>query len=397
VVIGAPPLQDPTYADNARAFNNWLVNDWLAENNYPHNNVAVFGFYNVLTHPDNHHYYQDGQIQYIDNGSNTLYYDSDGDDHPNVTGSQKATDEFIPLLNIYYHRWRAGAPAQPPVQATTAPAEPTEAPAEVSGEEPAPVEPGAPPSGDLVDDFETGAPPASNGWEPYWDASTQTTIQCAPQGDMAHNGGNALHINFNVDANSWATCALTFDQVRDWSAGQGISFYVHANQPAMVFDVIVNSGEPGALTTYQFAVETTPEMVDGWVHMEFPWNMILGADWEGDAGNPVDPTRVTGISFGFNTFPDTPNTGEIWVDDIRILNMSADASVAELLDEPAAPPQATEPGSPSEPEPAQPTAPPAEPQGEQDSGRSRMCGGPAALALGVIAMTLWTRQRRQWM
>jgi hypothetical protein len=43
----APPLRDPTYAANARAFNNWLVSEWLA--NYTYSNVFVFDFYNVLT------------------------------------------------------------------------------------------------------------------------------------------------------------------------------------------------------------------------------------------------------------------------------------------------------------------------------------------------------------
>jgi hypothetical protein len=107
VVITAPPLQDPTYAGNARAFNQWLLNDWLAENIYVLPNVAVFDFYNVLTGPNNHHRYIGGQIEHVFNpGQNTLYYpSSSGDDHPSVSGSQKATEEFIPLLNIYYHRW----------------------------------------------------------------------------------------------------------------------------------------------------------------------------------------------------------------------------------------------------------------------------------------------------
>ena len=51
VAVTAPPLvsgaTDDAHAANARAFNNWLVNDWLA--GYPYHNVAVFDFYNVLT------------------------------------------------------------------------------------------------------------------------------------------------------------------------------------------------------------------------------------------------------------------------------------------------------------------------------------------------------------
>ena len=99
VAITAPPVQDPTYGANARAFNNWLVYDWLAD--YPGNNVFVFDFYNVLTGPDNHHRFRDGQIEHVVvPGMDTLYYPSD-DDHPSEAGSRKATEEFVPLLNAY--------------------------------------------------------------------------------------------------------------------------------------------------------------------------------------------------------------------------------------------------------------------------------------------------------
>jgi hypothetical protein len=118
IVITAPPLQDPTYAGNVRAFNQWLLNDWLAENNYALPNVAVFDFYNVLTGPDNHHRYIGGQIEHVfETGQNTSFYpSSSGDDHPSESGSQKATDEFLPLLNIFYHRWADGRTSQPPVE-----------------------------------------------------------------------------------------------------------------------------------------------------------------------------------------------------------------------------------------------------------------------------------------
>jgi hypothetical protein len=121
VVITAPPLRDGTYAQNARAFNNWLVNDWL--DGYPHNNVAVFDFYNVLTTnggnadthdldatTGNHHRYANGVIEHItdrDNDAQTgvLEYPT-SDDHPSAAGDQKATGEFVPLLNIFVNRWR---------------------------------------------------------------------------------------------------------------------------------------------------------------------------------------------------------------------------------------------------------------------------------------------------
>ena len=121
IVITAPPLSDPEYSSNARAFNQWLVNDWLE--GYPYHNVFVFDFYNVLTtnggNPDvndlnketgNHHRLWKGLIQHKIDGDddlnpNVLEYPS-GDDHPSQAGNLKTTGEFLPLLNIAYNDWK---------------------------------------------------------------------------------------------------------------------------------------------------------------------------------------------------------------------------------------------------------------------------------------------------
>jgi hypothetical protein len=106
IVIAAPPVLDPAFADNARAFNTWLTQRWLAENGYSYRNVAVWDFYNVLTGPDNHHRYRDGAIEYItDRGGNIAFYPS-GDEHPSRAGNQKATAEFVPWLNVIVHCWQ---------------------------------------------------------------------------------------------------------------------------------------------------------------------------------------------------------------------------------------------------------------------------------------------------
>jgi hypothetical protein len=120
LVVTAPPLLDtsPDQAANARAFNRWLVEEWLAD--YPLRNVAVFDFYNVLTsnggdpntndlnaEGGNHHRIRNGQVEYVTGqGADTAAYAEDGDSHPTPAGNQKATGEFVPLLNLFYHRWR---------------------------------------------------------------------------------------------------------------------------------------------------------------------------------------------------------------------------------------------------------------------------------------------------
>jgi hypothetical protein len=120
IVITAPPLLDtsPEQAANARAFNRWLVEEWLAS--YPCKNVAVFDFYNVLTSnggdpntndldsdSGNHHRIRGGRVEYtVDQGGDTAAYAENGDSHPTPAGNQKATGEYVPLLNYFYHRWR---------------------------------------------------------------------------------------------------------------------------------------------------------------------------------------------------------------------------------------------------------------------------------------------------
>ncbi|MHB8896417.1 MAG: hypothetical protein ACYC99_14725 [Candidatus Geothermincolia bacterium] len=128
VVITAPPLADGTYAANARAFNDWLVSGWLS--GYGYNNVFVFDYYNVLTSngggdytndagssEGNHHRWWNNAVQHqVAYGGNTLAYQSSSPDHPNTAGNQKATLEYISLLNVAYNRFKGSTPPpNPPV------------------------------------------------------------------------------------------------------------------------------------------------------------------------------------------------------------------------------------------------------------------------------------------
>jgi len=122
VVITAPPVSDTNNAGNARALNQWLINDWLKD--YPYKNIAVFDFYNVLTtnggnaktndfnkETGNHHRWWHNTVQHTVDLSGvphdtSAYASAPGDDHPSRAGNQKATAEFVPLLNLAYNRWQ---------------------------------------------------------------------------------------------------------------------------------------------------------------------------------------------------------------------------------------------------------------------------------------------------
>jgi len=320
IAITAPPLSDSTNAANARAFNQWLVNDWLSENQYPLKNVAVFDFYNILTGPDNHHRFINGQIEHVFTpGRNTAYYASAADDdHPSTTGNRKATAEFVPWLNVIYHRWQSSSPAQPQPAAAAIP--PT-----IEANQPSSPQLPAGEAG-MIDDFEAATPTGSTGWVGYWDETTSTHINCARESSMVHNGSSAMQVDFNVAANSWATCALIYTAPQSWSGNSGLTFYLHAAQAGLVFNIDLYSGPSENRATYLYTIEASPESVSGWIPVELRWSDFLRASWEENGGAPfTQPEQVTGMAIGFNTPPDAPNTGVIWIDDMRLVGSQAAA------------------------------------------------------------------------
>lgn len=369
IVITAPPLSDGTYAKNARAFNNWLVKDWLAENNYALNNVAVFDFYNVLTDPNAHHRFKDGQVEHVYGTRNTLYYPS-GDDHPSEKGSRKATEEFVPLLNMFYHRWKENAPLQPLAGTASPAAEQHQPPAA----QPAPSA--------LFDDLERGALPGTSGWEGYFQDGANTQLSCSAHSGLARSGANSLQFKFDVAANSWATCGFYFDRAQNWSAGQGITFYLRADRAGIPFHVEVYGGSPGARSTYIYSMQTSPGNESHWVLVEIPWAQFLRAEWEENPGQPFDPASATGFSLGLSTPEMERASGTLWLDDLALSGQSA-PPLAENL-----PTAGPEPSAPqSQPEPQEPASRPG----------GLPCAGSLAapLALAGVVWVSWRRNRRQ--
>jgi hypothetical protein len=312
IVITAPPLSDPTYAENARAFNNWLVNDWLVENNYSLPNVAVFDFFNILTDKNAHHWVNDGQIEHIVTGRNTLAYPSE-DDHPSANGSRRATEEFLPMLNSFYHFWQTGSQASP-VMAVPAPLE--------EANQPANVQPGANPLVPLppevvqvLVDFESDGP----AWEASWDEATSTQVSCVVEQGTGAQGSAALRIDFSIAAGSWVNCSLFYEEPQDWSAGEWLAFDIQSEQADLPFSVSLFSGGPEARQTYLLN-QVTPSLYGEYFNsFTNLWWEFLRVDWEENAGSPFEDTgQVTGLAFGLIGNVDSISTGTIRIDNIRL-------------------------------------------------------------------------------
>lgn len=308
VVITAPPLIHSANAANARAFNLWLVEDWLVENQYTLNNVAVFDFYNVLTGHEHHHRVVNGAVEYTHiPGQDLLSYPL-GDDHPSQVGNLKATEAFVPLLNSFFNRWIATyAPQMPEVLLTE--------PAEIIQTEESEISilliPGA-----ILADFDDGS---AFGWETFVDEGGHAQLDVAIASDQTYEGAFALHFLFDVAQEGWGTYAHFFDESQDWSAYNRLSFALKNLGPGGVLDVHVYAGTKENLESYSHRLDTTADMGE-WALIGIPWHDFSRVAWEENPGSAFSKTsQIWGIAFGFPDLGKGVNRGELWIDSVQLL------------------------------------------------------------------------------
>lgn len=318
IVATAPPVQHRQYAINARAFNTWLVTKWLA--GYKGNNVAVFDFYNVLTGPNNHHRFSKGLIKYITNrGRNTLYYPSNGDDHPSPAGNRKAAREFVPLLNVYYHRWskemRIASPSPSKPEPTPTP-QPKPTPKPRTAKKAPPSLSATVPVGHVIDNFEKGV----SAWVAFIDEGKDTRLTFSRDKTYSHSGKAGLRIEYHIAPGSWATCSLVYPSPRNWSKARGLTLYLHAERSGQKVVIVAYQGNsPDSLSHFELTMETTNEAVTGWQRVDIPWKKLFQPPWEGDGTARFDPSRAMGMAFAFNAPEGGRNAGKLWVDDVSFL------------------------------------------------------------------------------
>mgnify|MGYP001617607680 CR=1 FL=1 len=292
VAITAPPLSDPEHAANARAFNRWLVKDWLS--GYHGGNVAVWDFYNVLTAPENHHRVAGGRVEHvIGRKADTLHYPSGSeDDHPSLAGNRKATAEFAPALNVFYHRWQAarpaGSPAPPRAQA-----------------------PDRPEVGLPIDGFEADRAPGASGW--VADPGEGASLRLARDAEGPFAGRRSLRVDVDVPANSWATCTMNWDEPTDRSRTGGVRFRIRA-EAGIPYRVQVCAGDPETAGNYHVWLNTEYSE-EPWVEVELWWERFERVEWEEGSGEPCPTDSVLGIGFGFAS--DQPIRGAVWIDEIE--------------------------------------------------------------------------------
>jgi hypothetical protein len=238
----------------------------------------------------------------------------------------------------------------------------------------------------MIDNFDAGSPPGTNGWESNTGEGSDMRMSCAPAGEIAFSGKQSLKMDFNVSANSWATCTVFFDSVQNWSSGEGVSFYLQASKSGLVFDVDLYAGSMDSQETYAYTIETSPESTTGWMAVDLPWEQFHRVEWEENGGAVFGkPDKMLGFGFGFGTPTDAPNTGVVSVDELRLMGTGGQMEQTA----PTAAEQSTSPLLPTNP-------PPAATPAEQASNplRRLVCGNAAALPVMALAVFWWSRRRK---
>jgi len=325
IAVTAPPVTDSRCAKNARAFNLWLVHDWLR--NYPPKNVAVFDLFNVLTGKDNHHRVKNGKIEHVySTGRNTLYYPAgSGDDHPSAEGNRKATVDFISLLNHYHGEWRASKPE--PLRTSQSLPEPhNRRDAREKTPEKKVVVPEVatdknigkkydhtPAADNMIDDFEEGL----TGWEVFKDDSKSgTSLGFALNKSDKAGGIGSLSIQYHLPPQSWATCAKVFSESRSLKSWNGISFKVKGGGDFHVFLYEKEQNGDGLLI-FERKLRHVDRKPDVWTEIRTPWKEFRQPEWQGDPSVTFKPEEAKGLAFHFTSTTEGEK-GEVHIDDVML-------------------------------------------------------------------------------
>jgi hypothetical protein len=285
IAITPPPELSPEYAPQADAFSRWMATEWLQ--GYQGTNVGVFDLHAVLSSPDNHHTAHDAGIEYVTGHGNTLSYPTE-DPHPSAAGNKKATKEFVPLLNYYYHQWKEaqGTPAvtgeeqvEPDItrEVTVEPSPVIlEQPADDESSRPAPA--AGKQEGNSI----------SEDWTTYDDGNSE--ISLVKNGDKSR-----ICIKTRVNPGGWTSVETLFDSPRDWSGYSGISFQIQADTPDSPYTIALYAMTSQHDKTRYVQDLTTGQASPGGDTVQVLWTDLVSHEAEGS----YNPSQAGGIFFSF--------------------------------------------------------------------------------------------------
>ena len=182
-----------------------------------------------------------------------------------------------------------------------------------------------------------------------------------------------MRMDYAIEYDGWADCGRSFDELQDWSGGEGIGLWVRSDAANNWVTLMVFSGDQDDPTPFEVTFAVAGD--ETWAQHSFAWADLSKAEWVGDAGiAAIDTARIIGYGFSVGAYDEGAVEGALWVDD--------------LAPSGGKPPPVIAPAATAEP------VLPTEELGEDDQ-RGPMCG-TMALPLGMAGLVLVARRRRRW-
>ncbi len=333
-------------------------------------------------------------------GANTSVYASAADDdHPNAAGSRKATQEFVPMLNVFYHRWQASQGAANPPIAQNATAQAGQPPAEeATPMEAAQSSAGQPSSGSIssvLDDFEGQNPPGTEGWQTYFDeASSQTQCQRV-EGDAAA-GKAALRMDFTINKmEGWGSCELSFNQPQDWRSWKGLGLTMRVDKTGLPLAVLIHAGPAQQQGSYAYELTSDASLVQTWKKLEIPWENFKRVEWEENPGSSLMANEINGVAIVSNGLEGEKIQGSVFIDEMIFLG--GEQNVPQAVQPQPVEPQQNQPQIQNPPTESistpRPTPYPTPIPKKERGLVGRICPLSAALPLGFALLVALRRRR----
>jgi hypothetical protein len=313
IVVTQPPqvpgASNPDEARRARALADWLTSDEFLGG---HPNVFAFDFF--------------GHLAGSDDFLRRAYRFDDYDGHPNGRANREIGPLFVAFIDEAIQSYEPSGPRPTPTdgQGAATPTSTATTAAEPTAEHPTRTVPPSVGGLQVIDDFEADA----GQWGSDADEKG-SSVDCGPGTGRAHDGTHALRIAYDIVAGGWVDCGRSFEPLRDWSAGAGLSMWMHTDGTAEWITLMVFCGDPGDPTPFEADLwvdgvhPPSSESVGGWTEIGLPWTSFERAEWAAGGVSDVDPTRIVGYGFSLGG-----EKGELWVDDVHLSAGAAPPLVA---------------------------------------------------------------------
>jgi endoglucanase len=137
-----------------------------------------------------------------------------------------------------------------------------------------------------------------------------------------------MRLEFTVEVDGFAGIGTDFNFNRDWQRGEGIVLRMRASEEGLPLNLVLHLEDATQTSTqlpgvapFGCAFTTPAGSVDDWVLVTVGWDCFQRLTWMGTEGRfDFTAQPVSSFEVAFEGTLETPVSGTIWIDDIRVIS-----------------------------------------------------------------------------